>query len=309
MPDPRFRPALDRAFRWVDQAVSAEFGQPEAFTAMLREQVAALWARAAEDQPIFAPVALPVALSGPNDAQLAAACTAFHLACAVMTRDGSGFPMPWDGAAPSDAPSSAEPGAPSGVPGGDGPGRGASPDAGAGCLARGTAGGRRFQAEANQAFLAISLAFLGDLDEAAAALRTAAFATRRLAAGRAMVLDCWSGWPPVDPADALALARLETGCAYACYSQLAAIGGGLPGEAWTPLWTWGETIGAAVQVARHARRIESQDPERATRMAFMAENLRDEAAAILANLWLPWGARPLLEAVAARPSSVSAGSR
>ncbi len=72
---------------------------------------------------------------------------------------------------------------------------------------------------------------------------------------------------------AVATTRLAAGRpedAMACYAQLAGIGAGLSDKSFGELWEWGVAVGAA----RH-----------------------DDARRILSGLWLPWGARPLLEAV------------
>lgn len=262
--DPRYGPALDRAFRWVERAVTADFGQPSAFTDMLRDRVRALHGVAASDGQVFAPVALPVAISLGSASYAAAACTAFHLAGAVMAGSRAGVEPALSAADLQDL------------------------------------------SDANQVLLAAVQTFLGDLDEAAAAMRTAAFAAKRLSGGRTRALAVRRAGEPIGPPEALALARLETGCAYGFYAQVAGIAGGMPTEAWTPLWTWGESIGAARQLEVHSRVLEAADPSTASQLAYQAGLLREEAAKAVAGVWLPWGARPLLEAVAGLPPDLAA---
>ncbi len=242
--DPRLEPALDRAFRWVERAVEADFGQPPSFTDMLLSRLDALHQATMSDSHLFAPVAIPVALALNDTPLSAAACTAFHL-------------------------------------------------------------GLGESAEASQVLTAMAFTFLGDLEEAAAAMRTMAFAAKRLAGGRAREVSIRRAGLPVDPPTALLQARLELGSAYACYAQLAAIAGGMPGDSWTSLWSWGEAVGASRQLAIQASGLERQDPEGAAQVNDLVAHLGDEARRKLGGTWLPWGARPILDAlVGGKPHGV-----
>ena len=125
-----------------------------------------------------------------------------------------------------------------------------------------------------------------------------------------------AGGAALDPLAALALARLQTGCAYGFFAQVAAIAGGFPGETWTPFWSWGESLGTALHLERQAAALDAAARDAAARdaaatgeagdpvggaMAALAAQLRVEAGRTLGAAWLPWGARPILLAAGAPP--------